>query len=97
MKVLPFKPFLMKPNHHELGEIFNTVISTPEEAIPYAKELVNKGAQNVMVSFMKKGALFINKETVLYANALKGEVKSSIGSGDSMVAGFIGALREPIH
>ena len=94
MKVLPFNPFLMKPNHHELGEIFNTVISTPEEAIPYAKELVNKGAQNVMVSLAEKGALFINKENVLYANALKGEVKSSVGSGDSMVAGFIGAFQK---
>jgi 1-phosphofructokinase len=94
MKVLPFKPFLIKPNHHELGDVFNTVISTPEEAVPYAKELVNKGAQNVIVSLAEKGAVFINKDTVLYAHALKGEVKSSVGSGDSMVAGFIGAFKK---
>jgi 1-phosphofructokinase len=94
MKVLPYKPFLIKPNHHELGDIFNTFISTPEEAIPYAKELVNKGSQNVIVSLAEKGAVFINKEIVLYANALKGEVKSSVGSGDSMVAGFIGAFKK---
>lgn len=93
-KVLPFKPFLIKPNHHELGAIFNTVISTPEEVIPYAKELVKKGAQNVIVSLAENGAILINKGTVLYANALKGEVKSSVGSGDSMVAGFIGAFKK---
>ena len=93
-KVLPLKPFLIKPNHHELGDLFNTVISTPEEVIPYAKELVKKGAQNVIVSLAEKGAVLVNKETVLYANALKGEIKSSVGSGDSMVAGFIGTFEK---
>ena len=93
-KVLPFKPFLIKPNHHELGAIFNTVISTPEEVIPYAKELVKKGANNVIVSLAENGAVLVNKETVLYANALKGEIKSSVGSGDSMVAGFIGNFKK---
>lgn len=94
MKVLPYKPFLIKPNHHELGDIFGTVISTPEEAVPYAKELVKKGAQNVIVSLADKGAIFINAEHVLYGNALQGKVQSTVGSGDSMVAGFIGTFEK---
>ncbi|WP_428907982.1 1-phosphofructokinase [Niallia sp. Krafla_26] len=93
-KVLPYKPFLIKPNHHELGEIFNTVITTPEEAIPYANELVKEGARNVIVSLGDKGAVFINHEIVLYADALQGEVKSTVGSGDSMVAGFVATFEK---
>lgn len=94
LKVLPYKPFLIKPNHHELGDLFNTFISTPEEAIPYAKDLVEKGAQNVIVSLGDKGAVFVNYEKVVYAKALKGEVQSTVGSGDSMVAGFVGTFEK---
>ncbi|WP_251551496.1 1-phosphofructokinase [Neobacillus muris] len=88
-KVLPFKPFLIKPNHHELGDLFDTVITTPEEAIPYGRELINQGAQNVIVSLAEKGAVLINQEMALISSVPKGEVKSSVGAGDSMVAGFI--------
>jgi 1-phosphofructokinase len=93
-KVIPFKPFLIKPNHHELGELFNTTITSCDEVIPYGRELVNKGAQNVIVSLADKGAVFINKDTVFIAAGLKGEVKSSVGAGDSMVAGFIAAFEK---
>lgn len=88
-KVLPYHPFLIKPNHHELGELFDAVISTPEEVIPYAKELIALGAQNVIVSLADKGAVFINNKTALVATVPHGEVKNSVGAGDSMVAGFL--------
>ena len=89
MNVLPFQPYLIKPNHHELGELFNTVVTTAEEVIPYGRELIKKGARNVIVSLAENGAVLINQEYALVATAPKGEVKSSVGAGDSMVAGFI--------
>jgi 1-phosphofructokinase len=88
-KVLPLHPFLIKPNHHELGDLFDTVISSCEEVIPYGKELIELGAQNVIVSLAEKGAVLINKDIAIIATVPKGEVKSSVGAGDSMVAGFI--------
>jgi 1-phosphofructokinase len=88
-KVLPLNPFLIKPNHHELGDLFNTVINSCEEVIPYGRELVRQGAQNVIVSLAEKGAVLINKDLALIATSPKGVVKSSVGAGDSMVAGFI--------
>lgn len=87
--VLSFHPLLIKPNHHELGDLFNIVIATAEEVIPYGRELINKGAQNVIVSLAEKGAVLINKDIALIATVPTGEVKSSVGAGDSMVAGFI--------
>jgi 1-phosphofructokinase len=88
-KVLPLNPFLIKPNHHELGDLFNTVINSCEEVIPYGRELIKQGAQNVIVSLADKGAVLINKDLALIATSPKGDVKSSVGAGDSMVAGFI--------
>ncbi|MGJ7909568.1 1-phosphofructokinase [Neobacillus sp. LXY-1] len=93
-KVLPFRPFLIKPNHHELGELFNVNLSTPDEVIPYGKKLIEMGAQNVIVSLADKGAVFINKEVSLLAEVPKGKVKNSVGAGDSMVAGFLAAYRK---
>jgi 1-phosphofructokinase len=89
LNVLPFQPYLIKPNHHELGELFNTVVTTAEEVIPYGRKLIKKGARNVIVSLAENGAVLINQEYALVATAPKGEVKSSVGAGDSMVAGFI--------
>ncbi|CAM4150492.1 1-phosphofructokinase [Lederbergia lenta] len=88
-KVLPYKPFLVKPNHHELGDLFNTVIRNAEEAIPYGRKLIDMGAKNVIVSLAGEGAILINKEEVFSANVPFGDVKSSVGAGDSLVAGFI--------
>lgn len=90
-KVLPYHPFLIKPNHHELGELFETSISNPEEVIPYAKKLVEMGAENVIVSLAGAGAVLINSDIALLAEVPKGEVKNSVGAGDSMVAGFLAA------
>lgn len=86
---LPFKPLLIKPNHHELGGLFNTTISSCEEAIPYGKELIKQGAQHVIVSLAGEGAVFLGEKKVMIATVPKGEVKGSVGAGDSMVAGFI--------
>lgn len=88
-KVLPYHPFLIKPNHHELGELFSTTLTSCEEVIPYAEKLVDMGAKNVIVSLADKGAVFLNKNMALVAEVPKGEVKNSVGAGDSMVAGFL--------
>lgn len=93
-KILPFKPFLIKPNHHELGELFDTVIETSDEVIPYGRELVKKGAQNVIISLAGKGAVLINQDITLIATVPKGKVKSSVGAGDSMVAGFLAVFEK---
>ncbi|WP_342471872.1 1-phosphofructokinase [Metasolibacillus sp. FSL H7-0170] len=89
LNVLPNSPFLIKPNHHELGELFNVTIETIEEAIPYGKRLVEMGAQHVIVSMAGAGALLFSKELALYANVPKGVLKNSVGAGDSVVAGFL--------
>ncbi|WML40187.1 1-phosphofructokinase [Neobacillus sp. OS1-2] len=87
--VLPYGPFLIKPNHHELGELFETSISSAVEAIPYGKNLITMGAQNVIVSLADKGAVLINKNNSFMATVPMGKVKNSVGAGDSMVAGFL--------
>ncbi|MEH7884864.1 1-phosphofructokinase [Bacillus sp. JJ1609] len=87
--VLEYRPFLIKPNHHELGQFFNTEVSSTEEAIFYGKKLIEAGAKNVIVSLAEKGAVYINEATAYIASVPKGEVKSSVGAGDSMVAGFL--------
>lgn len=92
--VLPYKPFLIKPNHHELGDLFNIRFTSAVEVIPYANKLVEMGAENVIVSLAEKGAVFVNNETALLSNVPKGEVKSSVGAGDSMVAGFLAKYSE---
>lgn len=95
MNVLPFGPYLIKPNNHELGEIFNVELRTRDEVIPYAKKLQEKGAKNVLVSMAGEGAVLIAEDgTVLQKEAPKGKVINSVGAGDSMVAGFIAGILE---
>lgn len=90
MNVLKHKPFLIKPNNYELEELFNVKLNGIDDIITYAKKLKEMGAKNVLVSMGKDGALLINEdEKVLISNVAKGEVKNSVGAGDSMVAGFI--------
>ncbi|MGZ4161041.1 MAG: 1-phosphofructokinase [Neobacillus sp.] len=93
-KVLAYNPFLIKPNHHELGELFNTTISSCEEVIPYGKKLIEMGAKNVIVSLADKGAVLINANMSLIAEVPKGRVKNSVGAGDSVVAGFLAAYQK---
>lgn len=88
--VLEYKPFLIKPNHYELEELFGRVLTTKEDIIMCAKDLQRQGARNVLVSMAKDGAVLVTEENeVFVANAPKGKVKNSVGAGDSMVAGFI--------
>ena len=90
LNVLPFHPFVIKPNHHELGEIFGVKLSEWEDVIPYAKKLQERGARNVLVSMGGKGAVLLAENgEVMAGEASKGEVKNTVGAGDSMVAGFL--------
>lgn len=94
LDTLKFKPFLVKPNHIELGEMFDTVINTVEDAKKYANKLIEMGAENVLVSMAEKGGVFVNKTECFYAQAPKGKVINSTGAGDSAVAGFIAGFLE---
>ncbi len=90
MNVLQYKPFLIKPNHHELGEIFGVTLRTREEVVPYAQKLKEKGAVNVLVSMSGKGAVLIDEAGAVHmSEAPQGEVINAVGAGDSMVAGFL--------
>lgn len=86
------KPFLIKPNHLELGEIFNTNIDSFEKAVNYGKKLCEMGAQNAIISMGSLGAVFLNKdvEHIVKANTIK--VKNTVGAGDTMLAAFIYSL-----
>lgn len=90
LKVLKYNPFLIKPNHNELADLFNVEIKGEEDIIKYAKELRKMGARNVLVSRAAEGAILVNeKDEILIANVPKGKLVNSVGAGDSMVAGFI--------
>lgn len=90
INVLKHKPFLIKPNKSELEEIFEDKIYTTEEIIMYAKKLQEMGAENVLISLGQEGAVLVSKDkNVQYIKAPKGKLINSVGSGDSMVAGFI--------
>lgn len=83
------KPFLVKPNNHELGEIFNIELEKREDIIKYAQKLREMGAENVIISMAAKGALLICDSGVYHASPAKGTVKNSVGAGDSVIAGFL--------
>lgn len=89
---LPMGPLLVKPNHHELAELFGAQISTRAEIITYGRKLLEAGARHVLVSMAGEGALFISEQGVYHAGAPAGQVKNSVGAGDSMIAGFVGTL-----
>ena len=89
LEAIKNKPFLIKPNNHEIEEIFNVKINSEKELIKYGKKLVSLGAENVIISMAGDGALLITKDGVFKGNAPKGEVKNSVGAGDSLVGGFL--------
>ena len=90
MNVLKYKPFLIKPNNHELGEMFGVVLKTNDEIAEYAKKLQDMGAKNVLVSMAGDGALLLDENGKTHiCGVCKGKVKNSVGAGDSMVAGFV--------
>ncbi len=89
LQTLEFKPFLIKPNIYELMEAFNVEITKDEEVIKYSKKLQIMGAKNVLVSMGEKGSILVTKNTNYKAYPIKINPVSTIGAGDSMVAGFI--------
>jgi 1-phosphofructokinase len=90
LNVLKYHPFLIKPNNHELGEMFGVTLKTDEEIITYAKKLQEKGAGNVLISMAGDGAILITEDGEIHKGLPpKGEVVNSVGAGDSMVAGFL--------
>ncbi|MBY0755757.1 1-phosphofructokinase [Clostridium sardiniense] len=96
INVLKYNPFLIKPNNHELEEIFEVKLNGEDDIIKYAKKLQDMGALNVLISLAGDGAILLTEDgEVLKSKAPKGEVKNSVGAGDSMVAGFIaGYIKE---
>lgn len=95
LNVLEFHPFLIKPNNHELGEIFGVELKTRESVVPYAKKLQEMGARNVLVSMAGQGAVLLDEnENVYMLPAPKGTLVNAVGAGDSMVAGFIAGWTE---
>ena len=90
LNVLKYKPFLIKPNNHELGEMFGVVLKSDEEIILHAKKLQERGAQNVLISMAGDGAILLTADgSVFRCAAPKGQLVNSVGAGDSMVAGFL--------
>lgn len=90
VNVLKYRPFVIKPNNHELGEIFGRTLTTDEEIRECAAKLQEQGARNVLVSMAGDGAMLLDENGVCHRLAAhKGRVKNSVGAGDSMVAGFL--------
>lgn len=90
VNVLKYRPFVIKPNNHELGQIFGRTLTTDEEIRECAAKLQEQGARNVLVSMAGDGAMLLDENGVCHRLAAhKGRVKNSVGAGDSMVAGFL--------
>lgn len=95
LNVLEYKPFLVKPNNHELGEMFGVTLDTEESIEQYARRLQEMGAVNVLVSMAGDGAMLIDEFGEKHRlGVCKGEVKNSVGAGDSMVAGFLAGIAD---
>ena len=94
-RVLKYRPFLIKPNNHELGEMFGVELKTDDDIIFHAKKLQEEGATNVLISMAGDGAILLTAEGVFYRSAApKGTLVNSVGAGDSMVAGFLAGFME---
>ncbi|MBO6047325.1 MAG: 1-phosphofructokinase [Erysipelotrichaceae bacterium] len=90
VNVLKYKPFLIKPNNHEIEEIFDVTLKGEEDIVTYAKKLQEMGARNVLVSLAGDGSLLVDENGETHRMGVcKGKVKNSVGAGDSMVAGFV--------
>lgn len=88
-KLSSYKPFLVKPNKKELEEIFEDKIDSDEKIVKYARKLIDQGAENVIVSLGKDGSIFVDNSVTYKAKPIEGKLINSVGSGDSMVAGYI--------
>lgn len=94
LRALPEKPLLVKPNNHELAELYKTSFQSISDIIPYGKKLLLEGAQYAIISMAGDGALLFTKEGIYKSNVLKRPLKNSVGAGDSMIAGFIGTYEK---
>ena len=95
VNVLPYQPFLIKPNNHELSEIAGVPLESDEEITAAARDLQAKGARNVLVSMAGDGALLLDENGGVHRiGCPKGKVVNSVGAGDSMVAGFVAGYRQ---
>lgn len=95
LNVLEYRPFLVKPNNHELGEIFQVELKDRKSAVPYAKRLQEMGARNVLVSMAGEGAVLAAQDGTVYeTSAPEGKLVNGVGAGDSMVAGFLAGWME---
>ncbi len=95
LNVLSYRPFLIKPNNHEIEDIFGVELKSREQALPYAKRLQEQGAQNVLVSMGGEGAVLVAADgQVFSAPAPKGILVNGVGAGDSMAAGFMAGWME---
>ena len=95
MNVLEYHPFLIKPNHYELGEIFGVELKTRDEVVPYGQKLQELGARNVLISMAGEGAVLVAEDGSVWKKpAPKGRLVNSVGAGDSMVAGFMAGWME---
>ncbi|MBB6455411.1 1-phosphofructokinase [Salirhabdus euzebyi] len=92
LECLPYKPYLIKPNDEELAVFFGKEALSKEEIIYYGKELLNLGAQNVLISLGSEGSVFISSATVLKASSVKGKVVNTACAGDSLLAMFVGKI-----
>lgn len=95
LNVLKYRPFLIKPNNYELGDMFGVVLESQGEIIRHARRLQQAGARNVLVSMAGDGALLVTETGEVHQlGVAKGTVKNSVGAGDSMVAGFLAGFLE---
>ncbi|VTS30751.1 1-phosphofructokinase [Streptococcus porcinus] len=100
LDALAYHPLLVKPNNYELEAIFETRLKGLDDVETYARKIIDRGAQNVIVSMAGDGALLVTQEASYFAKPIKGTVKNSVGAGDSMVAGFTGKFvttKDPIE
>lgn len=100
LESLPKHPLVVKPNHHELADLFHMTFKDDADLIAHGQDLLAKGAQHVLVSMAGAGAYLITPDHVYHSAAPKGTVKNSVGAGDSMLAGFVGTFtqhRDPVE
>jgi len=90
LQALKHRPLLVKPNNHELADLYHTTFESIDDIIEHGKKLLAEGAKNVLISMAGDGALLITENGTYQSNVLKRELKNSVGAGDSMIAGFIG-------
>lgn len=100
LDALPSQPLLVKPNNHELAEMYQTTFNGLDDLIFYGKKLIEDGAKHAIISMAGDGALLFTKDHVYQSNVLKRPLKNSVGAGDSMIAGFVGcyaATKDPVE